>query len=110
MPCSAAVSASCASAHPTREGQGILTVEDTGIGIEPDKIGSLFTPFFTEKGEHAPPASEQARVRGISLSLSVTSSIVTGAQGRIDVSSTPGSGTTFTVRPPCEKESGQERG
>jgi two-component system, NtrC family, sensor kinase len=78
-------------------GGSFLRVQDTGIGVAPDKQSSLFTPFYTEKGEHAPPGSPQARVRGVGLSLAVSHSIAAGKGGRIEAASTPGSGSTFTV-------------
>ncbi len=74
-----------------------LRVQDTGSGIAPEKISSIFTPFFSEKGEHAAPRSPQSRVRGVGLSLAVSHAIVTGLGGRIDVQSTPGEGSAFTV-------------
>ncbi len=85
-------------------GQATYEVRDTGIGIAPEKMSSLFTPFFSEKGEHAPPGSPQARVRGVGLSLSVAHPIVTSAGGRIDVWSVPREATLFTVRLPCTPE------
>ena len=82
--------------------QAFLRVQDTGIGIAPAKLSSLFTPFFSEKGEHAPPDSPQARVRGVGLSLAVSHSIVTGKGGRIEAESAPGVGSTFTVWLPAQ--------
>jgi PAS domain S-box-containing protein len=81
----------------TNDGLAFLRVQDTGIGIAPDKLSSLFTPFFSEKGEHAQPQSPMARVRGVGLSLAVAHSIVAGREGRIDVESEVGVGSTFTV-------------
>ncbi|MGA2974819.1 MAG: ATP-binding protein [Spirochaetia bacterium] len=80
-----------------KDAEVFLRVEDTGIGVAKDKLSSLFTPFFSLKGEHAQPQSPQARVRGVGLSLAVMHSIVTGKAGRIDVESAPGIGSTFTV-------------
>lgn len=74
-----------------------IRVEDTGIGIAAEKRGRLFTPFFSEKGENAPPGSPQARVKGVGLSLAVSHSIVTSYGGRIQVESAAGAGATFSV-------------
>jgi PAS domain S-box-containing protein len=82
---------------PIADSFAILIVEDTGIGIAPEKLGSIFTPFFSEKGEHAPPGSPLGRVHGVGLSLSVSHSMVTAGGGRIEVESTLGKGTTFTI-------------
>jgi C4-dicarboxylate-specific signal transduction histidine kinase len=80
----------------TLDGQSFLRVRDSGIGIAPEKMTSLFIPFFSEKGEHAPPGSPQAGVRGVGLSLAVSHSIVTGKGGRIEAESSAGAGSTFT--------------
>ncbi len=64
-----------------------LTVRDTGHGIDPSIIDLIFDPFFTTKkmGE------------GTGLGLSVVHGIVKSHEGKIEVESTPGRGTTFTV-------------
>jgi PAS domain S-box-containing protein len=74
-----------------------LTVRDTGVGIPKDKIGSIFTPFFSQKGEFAPPGSPLQRVSGVGLSLAVCHSLVSGHGGSIEVESRAGEGATFTV-------------
>jgi signal transduction histidine kinase len=66
-----------------------LRVSDTGPGIPPEIIGRIFTPFFTTKG-----------TKGTGLGLSMAESLVRGAGGAILVDSTPGQGTTFTLRVP----------
>jgi C4-dicarboxylate-specific signal transduction histidine kinase len=79
------------------EGETFLRVEDSGIGIAREKLSSLFTPFFTEKGEHAAPHSPQAQVRGVGLSLAVAHSMVSARGGRIEIQSEPMAGACFTV-------------
>ena len=81
----------------TMEKEVFIRVEDTGIGIAREKLSSLFTPFFTEKGEHAAPRSAQAGVRGVGLSLAVVNSMVGARAGRVEIQSEPGSGSCFTV-------------
>jgi signal transduction histidine kinase len=78
-----------------------VKVSDTGIGIAREKLSSVFTPFFSEKGEHAVMGSPQSRVKGVGLSLAVSHSVVAGAGGRIELESESGQGTTFTVWLPC---------
>jgi C4-dicarboxylate-specific signal transduction histidine kinase len=90
----------------TVDGQSSLCVRDTGIGIAREKQSSLFTPFFCEKGEHAPPDSPQAKVHGVGLSLAESHSIVTGKGGRIEVESTPGARSAFTVWLPARGAEG----
>ena len=68
-----------------------LTVKDTGHGVDPGIIGSIFDPFFTTKelGE------------GTGLGLSVVHGIVKSYAGAINVESTVGKGTAFTVLIPA---------
>ncbi len=68
-----------------------LRIADRGRGIPPQDIVHLFEPFFTTKdvGE------------GTGLGLSISSGIVREHGGWIDVRSTPGEGSVFTVYLPC---------
>lgn len=71
-----------------------LTVTDTGIGIEVDDLDKVFTPFYR---------SREARERvipGVGLGLGIVRTIVLAHRGTIDVVSTPGTGTSVTVRLP----------
>ncbi len=64
-----------------------LVVKDTGHGIDPAIMDRIFDPFFTTKGSD----------EGTGLGLSVVHGIVKTYGGVIDVSSTPGEGTAFTI-------------
>jgi CheY-like chemotaxis protein len=65
----------------------LLEVADSGVGIASDIMDRIFDPFFTTKEVGA----------GTGLGLSMVHSIVTDLGGAIDVASTPGRGSTFTV-------------
>lgn len=67
-----------------------IQIADTGEGIPPDHRSRLFDPFFTTK-----PAGS-----GTGLGLAVSYGIVQQHGGSIEVDSTPGAGSTFTVRLP----------
>ena len=79
-----------------------LKVADNGCGIPKDALPRIFTPFFSTKGEHAPPGSVQASVRGTGLGLSVSHSIVENHGGALVAESAAGVGTTITLRLPKE--------
>jgi two-component system NtrC family sensor kinase len=65
----------------------IVSIKDSGIGIDPKDIDRIFEPFFTTKGSRG----------GTGLGLSVTYGIVTDHGGTIEVESQPGEGSIFTV-------------
>ncbi len=67
-----------------------ITIQDTGCGIPPDKISSIFDPFYTDKEQ------------GTGLGLAVTHSIVEKNRGKISVRSKVGLGTTFTIMLPLQ--------
>jgi signal transduction histidine kinase len=70
------------------EGERVaISISDTGVGIRPEEMGSIFQPFYTTK----------AAVKGTGLGLSVSWGIVRTHGGEIRVESTPGQGATFTV-------------
>ena len=72
------------------EGRVEVRVADNGIGISPENLKKIFTPFFTTK-----PVG-----KGTGLGLSVCYGIVDGMGGNLDVSSRKGEGTTFTLTLP----------
>ena len=65
----------------------LLSVRDSGAGMDQATARRIFEPFFTTKGVG----------KGTGLGLSVTHGIVSGHGGAIHVDSTPGRGTTFLI-------------
>lgn len=81
-----------------REGDWIvLRISDTGVGISPEKMKTVFQPFQTTKKE------------GTGLGLAVTKKIVDDHEGRIEVQSVEGKGTTFSVKLPLTPETRRPR-
>jgi signal transduction histidine kinase len=74
-----------------RGSNAVIEVADNGRGIAPSHLPNIFRPFYTTKGD------------GTGLGLSLARRIVEGHQGRIDVTSTVGKGTTFAVVLPLQR-------
>lgn len=79
-------------ARPSEDEPGFsqLDVIDTGTGINSEHVSQLFQPFFTTKG-----------AAGTGLGLSLVHFIVGQHQGTVAIHSTPGDGTTVSVRWPA---------
>jgi signal transduction histidine kinase len=68
--------------------EAIIEVTDTGRGIAAEDLNHIFNPFFTKTSG------------GTGLGLPAVRRIVRAHGGRVEVTSTPGSGSTFTLRLP----------
>lgn len=68
-----------------------LTVQDEGSGIAPDILERIFEPFFTTRRDRG----------GTGLGLSISAEIIQSHGGTIDVQSTPGHGSLFTILLPA---------
>ncbi len=86
MPTGGALSVRCFA----EDGKGVVTVGDTGVGMDETTQRRVFEPFFTTKSIG----------HGTGLGLSVAWGIVERMRGCIEVASAPGAGSVFTVRLP----------
>ncbi len=85
-----------AGRSPERKDEVFVAVADTGIGIPAEYLSKIFEPFFTTK----------APGRGTGLGLSICYGIVAEHEGRIEVESAPGGGSTFRVLLPAMEPAG----
>lgn len=72
----------------TEAGEAILRVADTGPGIPPKRLEQIFNPFFTTK-DH-----------GTGLGLHISKRVIEDQEGRLEVVSEVGKGTTFSIHLP----------
>ncbi len=79
-----------ASKYDSMHRQVTIRVFDNGSGIEEDQIDRIFTPFFSSKGQ-----------KGTGLGLAVARKVAEEHHGSIDVDSSVGEGTTFTITLPA---------
>lgn len=67
----------------------VFQVRDTGVGIPPDVLPTIFEPFVTH-----------GKAGGTGLGMAIVESVVVAHRGRIRVDSSPGEGTCFTIELP----------
>jgi len=81
-----------------QDGHVACSVQDTGVGMTEEVLDRLFVPFFTTKEVN----------QGTGLGLPVVHGIITSHGGTIEVASTPGTGTKFTIRLPLDPTADRE--
>lgn len=77
-----------------------LSVKDTGIGISKEDVPNIFDRFFRVKGKAT------RHITGSGLGLALVKEVVDAHQGYIDIDSSPGVGTTFTLSFPLAERNG----
>tara|TARA_R100000027_G_scaffold43940_1_gene33042 strand:+ start:7938 stop:11237 length:3300 start_codon:yes stop_codon:yes gene_type:complete len=80
----------------------VFQVRDTGIGIEDSLFGRLFEAFYQTDSSYS------RRYSGVGLGLAITHKLVQIQGGNIDVESTPGKGSCFTVVLPLKRETNRK--
>jgi signal transduction histidine kinase len=68
----------------------VIRISDTGPGIRPEHLPRIFDPTFTTK-------IDRGTVRGVGLGLFTAQAVIQAHQGKIEVESSLGSGTTFSI-------------
>jgi two-component system, OmpR family, phosphate regulon sensor histidine kinase PhoR len=81
-----------------RDGHAVIRVTDHGIGIDPRDQKRVFEKFYRVD------SPENERVTGTGLGLALVAHIVKAHGGRIEVESTPGRGSTFSIYLRLESE------
>jgi signal transduction histidine kinase len=80
-----------------------LWVTDHGVGIDPADQAAIFERF------HQIDQSATRSQGGLGLGLHLAKELVEDLRGRVDVASTPGRGSTFTVSVPSKVKTGATR-
>jgi signal transduction histidine kinase len=70
-----------------------ISITDTGVGIKEEDLEKIFEPFFTTKEKE----------QGTGLGLSLCKRLIEANAGKIEVESTVGEGTTFTIMIPINQ-------
>lgn len=78
-----------------RDSRVAIVVGDTGIGIAPSELDRIFEPFYRSRRDKRFP-------QGMGLGLSIARDLVVAHGGRLEVDSTPGQGSRFTIWLPHE--------
>lgn len=73
----------------------VIEVEDHGVGIEAEALPRIFDRFY-----HRDRSGEEL-VGGLGLGLAITRQVILQHKGRLEVTSTPGQGSTFTILLPA---------
>jgi signal transduction histidine kinase len=83
-----------ASCDRVEDGRVRIQVRDTGIGIPPEKLASVFEPFVQVRSDLTRTAE------GTGLGLAISRELARGMGGDLTAESTPGVGSTFTLTLP----------
>lgn len=83
-----------------REDRVRIEVRDTGVGIAPEDLPRIFSPFVQLENRRA-PASSSLPARGVGLGLAICRDLARAMGGDVTVESTLGAGSTFIIDLPA---------
>lgn len=86
------------AAAPDAPAEVLISVADRGLGIEESDRPHIFEPFFRSSSVRA------AQIHGTGLGLPLARSIAEAMKGRLEVESTPGQGSRFTLHLPVSPD------
>jgi signal transduction histidine kinase len=80
----------------SEDGEAVIEVSDQGVGIEPAELSRIFERFYRV------PGPENERISGTGLGLTLVQHIAEAHEGRVEVKSEPGKGSTFSLFLPLD--------
>jgi signal transduction histidine kinase len=80
----------------SENGEAVVEVSDQGVGIEPAELTRIFERFYRV------PSAENERISGTGLGLTLVQHIAEAHEGRVEVRSEPGKGSTFSLFLPLD--------
>jgi signal transduction histidine kinase len=83
-----------------RNGDAVIEVEDHGLGMEPEEQKHVFEKFYRA------PSHESRLIAGTGLGLTLVAHIAKAHGGRVQVESSPGAGSTFSILIPITTNNG----
>ncbi len=91
-----------------RAGRLRIEVQDTGVGIEPDRLEAVLADGFTpgDPLKHRSSAGLDFDAPGLGLGLPIASAIIEAHGGTLSAESRPGEGSTFVVELPMRQDTG----
>ena len=81
----------------SRENEMVISIRDTGVGIAPERINSIFEPYITDK------------TGGTGLGLAIVKQTVLAHSGRVEAESARGSGTEIRLIFPLDANTAEVR-
>jgi PAS domain S-box-containing protein len=89
----------------SRDDRVLIRVRDTGVGIPPENLQRIFSPFVQLA---SPDAESSSAARGVGLGLAISRELARAMRGDVTAESIPGRGSVFTVDLPAAPSRAKE--